>query len=678
MTTNGTLDPNVGTQQPLAPAIGRQLGKYLLTARLGQGTEGFVFRGLHQGLKFDVAIKVLRPTDPDDADYRRIKTEAGLLAQLNHPNIVRLFDFEDDPSQPYLVMEFVEGPNLAELIIQSGKISPDRALRILRQMISGLQAALKFGVIHRDIKPANVLMTRDGTVKLADLGTGIRLRPDGIDPASEDAGLIVGTAAYMAPEQFTSPISVDHRADIYALGITAYHMLTGRMPFDGMTLREVMVWKCHNEMPVSICPPVHQVEPSLPLELSGLIETMMARKVLDRYATYELLLSEMSHVESLISPVAAPTASLRRSLSLSYLKLHPSTVIGATNTTRTTQTGPVADPPTDAAAAAELLHKSNDAAQAGRTVEARELLIKARDLDPGNEQIWLALAGLFTSPAESKACLAEAVKRIPDSERLQSAYRWFGGRVEPQSGKRCLLCALAADKREDRCSRCGAIDHLRLPDIWFGTSPLGKPEMMAKAVAHYERMLVSNPDPRVGTILAIALLNSGRFEEALVHLREVAKARPESRSVPAQIAAIERYLEGKVHAPAGPKPVVVVIDDSATMRQLVTAKLQSCHCEIIGLPDANDAMERLPQLKPAVILLDVKMPGVDGYELCRWIRRHPDLSAVPVIFVTVADRVVDRVRARLAGATKHIAKPFDGDELMQLVDQYCPRPANSN
>jgi hypothetical protein len=152
--------------------IGSVLGKCLLTELVGQGASGVVYRALHKTLNIPVAVKVLQIEGGgvDPAVVLQFRAEARLLARLSHPNIVRVLDFEDDVRFPYLVLEYVEGLSLAELISQSGRVRTDRAVRVIVQICEGLSAARKLGVVHRDVKPANILLGKEGSAKLADLG----------------------------------------------------------------------------------------------------------------------------------------------------------------------------------------------------------------------------------------------------------------------------------------------------------------------------------------------------------------------------------------------------------------------------------------------------------------------------------------------------------------------------
>jgi serine/threonine protein kinase len=184
-------------------------------------------------------------------------------------------------------MEHVEGLSLAELIEQSGRLLPDRAASVMVQVTDALAAAWKVGVVHRDVKPGNILLARDGTAKLADLGLALIVA----DERADDSGSSEapeGTVAYMSPEQARASSRVDFRADVYSLGATFYHAVTGRLPFSGRTRMEVLL-KHAKEDP----PPPHQLVPELSPSLSQVILRMLAKRPEDRHPTYADLRSDL-------------------------------------------------------------------------------------------------------------------------------------------------------------------------------------------------------------------------------------------------------------------------------------------------------------------------------------------------------------------------------------------------
>jgi serine/threonine protein kinase len=288
------------------PTRGTVLGKYLLTETIGKGTSGIVFRALNQVLNLSVAVKVLSLPEDGSAGNAldALAAEARLLASLNHPNIVRLWDFEADPHMPYLVMEYVDGASLAELIRQSGRLSVERALELMCQVIEGLDSAWSLGIVHRDVKPHNILVSREGRPKIADLGLAVVV--DGTQTEG-NKGELAGTAAYMSPEQgLLADQPVDFRSDIYSLGATLYHALTGRTPYTGQSTRELMHLHAHGT-PL----PPHELVPGLSPEVSEVVLTMMARHPDDRYQSAAELLTVLRGLLYPPMPLEADQGTVR-------------------------------------------------------------------------------------------------------------------------------------------------------------------------------------------------------------------------------------------------------------------------------------------------------------------------------------------------------------------------------
>ena len=224
--TSGFVAPTAGELDELIPSI-------KITELIGRGGMGAVYRGHQTSLDRPVAVKVL-PREAQESDQlgERFQREAQTLAKLHHPNIVSVFDFGEADGMFYFVMEFVDGVTLRETI-KAGKVTPEEALELVPTICDALQFAHSQGVVHRDIKPENILLTRDGQVKIADFGLAKIIRSD--EEAAADMELtgtqqIMGTAKYMAPEQMSTTKNVDHRADIYSLGVVFYELLTGELP----------------------------------------------------------------------------------------------------------------------------------------------------------------------------------------------------------------------------------------------------------------------------------------------------------------------------------------------------------------------------------------------------------------------------------------------------------------
>jgi len=197
---------------------------------LGRGGMGSVYRARQRRLDRFVALKVLLPEKQSDPRFgERFEREARALARLNHPNVVGVHDFGEVEGRFYLVMEFVEGVTLRQLL-RSRQMAPEEALAIVPRLCDALQYAHGQGIVHRDIKPENILLETQGGVKIADFGIAKILGGKQTEAALTAAGQVVGTPHYMAPEQIEKPDTVDHRADLYSLGVVFYEMLTGELP----------------------------------------------------------------------------------------------------------------------------------------------------------------------------------------------------------------------------------------------------------------------------------------------------------------------------------------------------------------------------------------------------------------------------------------------------------------
>ncbi len=196
---------------------------------LGHGGMGIVYKARQVDLDRFVALKILRPNISLEQGFaERFLREARALAKLSHPNIISVFDFGRKDALYYFIMEYIDGTNLRQ-IERSGQLSPAAALEIVPQICSALQYAHDNGVVHRDIKPENILLTKSGEVRIADFGLA---KIAGSDEQIQLTGTwqVMGTPHYMAPEQFEKPATVDHRADIYSLGVVIYELLTGELP----------------------------------------------------------------------------------------------------------------------------------------------------------------------------------------------------------------------------------------------------------------------------------------------------------------------------------------------------------------------------------------------------------------------------------------------------------------
>jgi len=217
-------------QPPSVEEVTRLFPQLEIIGFLGKGGMGAVYKARQPALDRFVAIKILPPQASSGPGFaERFNREARALAKLNHPNIVTLYEFGQAGGLPYFIMEFVDGLNLRQLE-SAGRLSPREALQIVPQICEALQFAHDEGIVHRDIKPENILLDKKGRVKIADFGIAKIVGREERAPSITETNQAIGTPLYMAPEQVANPQSVDHRADIYSLGVVFYEMLTGELP----------------------------------------------------------------------------------------------------------------------------------------------------------------------------------------------------------------------------------------------------------------------------------------------------------------------------------------------------------------------------------------------------------------------------------------------------------------
>jgi tRNA A-37 threonylcarbamoyl transferase component Bud32 len=222
--------PYAGPAAPTVEELAPLIPQLEIVGLIGQGGMGAVYKARQPSLDRLVALKVLPPeAGRDPAFAERFAREARALARLGHPNIVAVYDFGQAGELYYFVMEYVDGVNLRQLL-RDGQLQPEQALRIVPQICDALQYAHEEGIVHRDIKPENILLDRKGRVKIADFGLAKLMRRDTRNFTLTGSQQVMGTFNYMAPEQMDRPQEVDHRADIYSLGVVFYEMLTGQLP----------------------------------------------------------------------------------------------------------------------------------------------------------------------------------------------------------------------------------------------------------------------------------------------------------------------------------------------------------------------------------------------------------------------------------------------------------------
>ena len=248
--------------------VRRPIERYRRIKLLGHGGMATVELAHDTELDRPVALKLLAENLAADDEFKhRFLREARLAARLSHPNIVGVYDVGEDEGRPYIVMEYVEGETLSDVLQRRGKLEPEEAAELGRQACAGLETAHRAGLVHRDIKPQNLLVTPSGTLKIADFG--IARSVDGT--RLTEAGTVLGTAAYVAPEQAAGE-DVGLAADVYSLGAVVYELLTGRPPYEAQSLVDLVT----RQREASITP-VRELAPDVPASLEDAVMHALAR-----------------------------------------------------------------------------------------------------------------------------------------------------------------------------------------------------------------------------------------------------------------------------------------------------------------------------------------------------------------------------------------------------------------
>ena len=294
------------TRQPV------NIGGFEIIGRLGRGAMGAVYKARQVSMDRVVALKVLPPSLARDQNYvGRFFHEARAVAQLNHPNIIQGIDVGVSGKYYYFAMEFVDGKTVRDLLRERGRFDERGALGIVEQAAAALDHAHRNGLIHRDIKPENIMITSDGVAKLCDLGLA---KTRGSGATLTQSGLAVGTPHYISPEQARGESDVDIRADLYSLGATLFHMLSGKTPYSGTTAAVVMTKHLSEGVP-----DVRRIRPDVSEPVTAILRKLMAKERVDRYQTPDELLEDLRRLReghSLVHASAprarAPRPTVRR------------------------------------------------------------------------------------------------------------------------------------------------------------------------------------------------------------------------------------------------------------------------------------------------------------------------------------------------------------------------------
>ena len=287
---------------------GQQIPGFQIIDRLGAGAMATVYKAKQLSLDRIVAVKILPLKFTSNPQFvERFYAEGRAAAKLNHPNIVQAIDVGKAGEFHYFVMEYVDGKTVFDVLTDKGRMSEKDALKVMIMVARALEHAHAQGFIHRDVKPKNIMLTKDGTAKLADMGLARAVSDR--EAAEQEAGKAFGTPYYISPEQIRGEVNVDYRADIYSFGATLYHMVTGQVPFDASSPSAVM----HKHLKAKLVP-ADQVNTSLSAGIAEVIEVCMAKDRERRYANTTDMLEDLQAVAQ-----GEPPLQARRKFDLAQL-----------------------------------------------------------------------------------------------------------------------------------------------------------------------------------------------------------------------------------------------------------------------------------------------------------------------------------------------------------------------
>jgi twitching motility two-component system response regulator PilG len=316
-----------------------------------------------------------------------------------------------------------------------------------------------------------------------------------------------------------------------------------------------------------------------------------------------------------------------------------------------------------------LLQEGITLARTGEKSQARQLLLRSAGLDAENEIVWLWLASLADSPEEAVHYVRRVLEINPQHQR---AIEWLA-LLHPKTWH-CPICqALYAD-RVERCSACRCVLSLAQPEVLVNSHEADQ-ALLQTAIARYESLPPADAGFDVHFNLGLAYLNQHRLNEGIVRLQEAGRLKPDDGELRAGLENLLHWLQpasATLSMKAIPKSgqrVVMVVDDSPTIRKLVTVTLEQQGYHVLTAAGGVEALNRLNEVVPDLILLDITMPHMDGYQLCRLIKGSEMTSQVPVVMLSGKDGFFDKVRGRMVGAAEYVTKPFEPVRLLQAVER---------
>jgi twitching motility two-component system response regulator PilG len=337
-----------------------------------------------------------------------------------------------------------------------------------------------------------------------------------------------------------------------------------------------------------------------------------------------------------------------------------------------------------------LLDQGIAAAREGDWETAHPLLREVIELDPNNELGWLWLAAVSQTDQESLTYLRRVLEINPLNRRALAGIADINTRkgkssdpspemeIPAPSDERCPLCRGEILAGGDKCSECGALLTLAFPEV-FAKHKVADTDHMKLVIARLEAANSNGPDFETSYALGLAYLNAHRIDDAIKILRTALKLQPDNLTLEADLEKISDWKSGAgtaIDASVG-RARVLVVDDSPTVRKLVEMTLERRGHVVVAAEDGMEALARINDSIPDLILLDITMPRMDGYQLCKTIKTNQETSHIPVVMLTGKDGLLDKVRSRMVGSEEHLTKPFEPAVLVNLVEKHLGSDAVS-
>jgi serine/threonine protein kinase len=586
-----------------------QIGNYEILDKLGAGGMGTVFKARHRRMKRVVALKVLaRNLCKDQSFVQRFQREVETIARLSHPNIVMAYDADEGDLGHFLVMEFVNGQDLASLVQKQGSFRVADAVDCILQAARGLEYAHAQNIIHRDIKPANLLRDTSGVVKVTDLGLArLNDKQVGAAPAAANAltqaGGMLGTVDYMPPEQAIDATSIDDRADIYSLGATLYYLLMAMGPYTASTMMAILLK--HREAPI---PSLSSSRPDVPERLDALFRRMMAKAPTDRYRTMTDVVKELEAIQQSLSAVSAPAQSVKPSAAVQGTQ--PTSQ--GTRPENTVITGPDAMLPT---------------VVAGKVMEP---------VPCGQIKV------LLVEPSRTQAGI---IRKFLQSNQVETI-------LTASTGKEAL-----------------AVFHANRPDVVLSAMHLN--DMTGIQLARLLRedgrgcefgfvLVSSEAESREADTLSKSglsvLLHKPFSSDQLMDALRVALRRSDgSKPLSSPRSGRDRLK-------------VLLVDDSTPARLHVRKVLHDLgFTQFVEAADGAQAVALTTTEKFDLIVTDYNMPHMEGRGLVGYLKQNPATAAVPIIMVTTETDPAKLDAVRRMGVAI-CAKNFPREVVEQILD----------